>query len=138
MAAHGRRVPAFLFVPVDPNIGRRVDRYFILRLLLGRGGMGAGYLAEHEARAHIKGAIQLMLAELTPRHPVGILRYRTETEAVSSLRYDSTVRLENSGVLDNGNPCASLLWPRTQVARFVPFARTKKGGVHGWRSRNNA
>lgn len=39
--------PPFRYVPpVDPNIGRRFGRY-IVRVLLGRGWMGAAYLAEH-------------------------------------------------------------------------------------------
>src|ERR1041384_2122371 len=43
--------------PVDPNIGRRFGRY-IVRMLLGRGGMGAAYLAEHEAQADVKCVIK--------------------------------------------------------------------------------
>ena len=87
--------------PVDPNIGRRVDHYFVLRTLLGRGGMGAAYLAEHEALAHIKCVIKLVLAELA-RHPMAISRYRTETEAVSRLKHDNIVKLQNFGVLEDG------------------------------------
>ena len=41
--------------------------------------MGAAYLAEHEALAHIKCVIKLVLAELA-RHPMAISRYKTETE----------------------------------------------------------
>src|SRR3954469_22446750 len=92
----------FPFVaPVDPNLGRRVDKYFVLRTLLGRGGMGAAYLAEHEALAHIKCVIKLVLAELA-RHPMAISRYKTETEAVSRLKHDNIVKLQNFGVLEDG------------------------------------
>lgn len=87
--------------PVDLNLGRRVDQYFILRTLLGRGGMGAAYLAEHEALAHIKCVIKLVLAELA-RQPMAINRYKTETEAVSRLKHDNIVKLQNFGVLEDG------------------------------------
>lgn len=87
--------------PVDPNLGRRVDHYFVLRTLLGRGGMGAAYLAEHEALAHIQCVIKLVLAELA-RHPMAISRYKTETEAVSRLKHDNIVKLQNFGVLEDG------------------------------------
>jgi serine/threonine protein kinase len=87
--------------PVDPNLGQRVDHYFVLRTLLGRGGMGAAYLAEHEALAHIKCVIKLVLAELA-RHPMAISRYKIETEAVSRLKHDNIVKLQNFGVLEDG------------------------------------
>ncbi|MEO7731663.1 MAG: protein kinase [Kofleriaceae bacterium] len=94
--------PPFRYVaPVDPNIGRRVDSYFVLRSLLGRGGMGAAYLAEHEARAHVKCVVKLVLPELA-RNPLVISRYRTETEAVSVLKHENIVKLHNFGVLDDG------------------------------------
>ena len=86
--------------PVDPNIGRRFGRY-IVRTLLGRGGMGAAYLAEHEAQAHVKCVIKFVLAELV-RNPMVISRYKTETEAVSRLKHDNIVKLQDFGVLDDG------------------------------------
>jgi len=63
--------------------------------------MGAAYLAEHEALAHIKCVIKLVLAELA-RHPMAISRYKTETEAVSRLKHDNIVKLQNFGVLEDG------------------------------------
>lgn len=94
-------IPFDFVPPVDPNIGRRVDRYFIIRKVLGRGGMGAAYLAAHEAREHIKCVVKLMLVELA-RHPMGILRHQTEAEAVSLLKHEGIVKLENLGVLEDG------------------------------------
>ena len=94
--------PPFRYVtPADPNIGLRVDGNFILRALLARGGMGAAYLAEHEARAHVKCVVKLVLPELA-RNPLVISRYRTETEAVSVLKHENIVKLHNFGVLDDG------------------------------------
>jgi serine/threonine protein kinase len=94
-------LPFPFLVPPDPMIGRRVDRV-ILKTLLGRGGMGAAYLAEHEGSAHVKCVIKLMLAEIA-HHPMGISRFRAETEAAALLnRHDNIVRLQNFGVLDDG------------------------------------
>jgi len=88
-------------VPPDPNLGRRVDLYFILMVLLGRGGMGAAYLAEHEGLAHIKCVIKLMLPDIA-RHPQAIIRFKTETKAVAMLKHDNIVKLQNFGVLPDG------------------------------------
>lgn len=97
-----KEFPPFPFVqPVDPNIGRRVDAYFVLRSLLGKGGMGAAYLAEHEARANVKCVVKLVLADFA-QHPLAITRYRMETEAVSLLKHDNIVKLHNFGVLEDG------------------------------------
>jgi serine/threonine-protein kinase len=87
--------------PPDPNLGRRVDTYFILRVMLGKGGMGAAYLAEHEALAHIKCVIKLVLVEMT-RHPMIISRYHNEAKALALLRHDNIVKLHGLGVLDDG------------------------------------
>jgi serine/threonine-protein kinase len=92
----------FRFIPPpDPNLGRRVDTYFILRFLLGKGGMGAAYLAEHEALAHVKCVIKLVLVEMT-RHPMIISRYHNEAKALALLRHDNIVKLQGLGVLDDG------------------------------------
>ena len=63
--------------------------------------MGAVYLAEHEARAHVRCVIKFVLAELA-QNPMVISRYKTETEAVSLLKHDNIVKLHDFGVLDDG------------------------------------
>jgi hypothetical protein len=87
--------------PPDPNLGRRVDVYFVLRVLLGKGGMGAAYLAEHEALAHVKCVIKLVLVEMT-HHPMVISRYKTEAHALAVLKHDNIVKLQGLGVLEDG------------------------------------
>jgi serine/threonine-protein kinase len=87
--------------------------------------MGAAYLAEHEALPHIKCVIKLVLAELA-RHPMAISRVQTETEAVSLLRHDGIVKLQNFGVLDDGQ-----LFSRFEFIDGVPLDRyvTEQGGI---------
>jgi len=105
----------FLFpfaMPADPMLGQRVDRHFILKVLLGRGGQGAVYLAEHEGLAHVKCVIKLMLPEVA-RLPIAISRFRLETEAVSRLKHDNIVKLQNFGVLDDtAGPAAGQMFQR--------------------------
>jgi len=105
----------FLFpfaMPADPMLGQRVDRHFILKALLGRGGQGAVYLAEHEGLAHVKCVIKLMLPEVA-RLPIAISRFRLETEAVSRLKHDNIVKLQNFGVLDDtAGPAAGQMFQR--------------------------
>lgn len=86
--------------PVDTNIGLRIDGH-IVRSLLGRGGMGAAYLAIHEALARSICVIKLVLAEIA-RHPMAIARFQMEAQALSMLKHDNIVRLQNFGVLDDG------------------------------------
>ena len=96
-----QEAPLFRFVPPpDPNIGRCIDGH-ILQLVIGRGGMGAAYLAAHQALSHSKCVIKLVLAEIA-RFPQAIVRIQLEAEALSRLKHDHIVRLQNFGVLDDG------------------------------------
>jgi len=82
--------------PVDPNIGRRRGRLFsFCGLPLGKGGMGAAYLAEHEALPHIKCVIKLVLVEMT-HHPMIISRYQTRSQGAVAVRHDGIVKLHGT------------------------------------------
>jgi hypothetical protein len=94
-------LPFHYVPPPDRNLGRRVDTYFILRVLLGKGGMGAAYLAEHEALPHVKCVFKLVLVEML-HHPMIISRYHNEAKALALLRHDNIVKLQGLGVLDDG------------------------------------
>jgi eukaryotic-like serine/threonine-protein kinase len=94
-------LPFHYVPPPDRNLGRRVDTYFILRALLGKGGMGAAYLAEHEALPHVKCVFKLVLVEML-HHPMIISRYHNEAKALALLRHDNIVKLQGLGVLDDG------------------------------------
>ena len=94
-------LPFHYVPPPDRNLGRRIDIYFILRALLGKGGMGAAYLAEHEALPHVKCVFKLVLVEML-HHPMIISRYHNEAKALALLRHDNIVKLQGLGVLDDG------------------------------------
>lgn len=91
----------FVLVPApDPMIGRVIDR-FVVMTPLARGGMGAVYLAQHEGSPHVRCVIKTMLAHVA-NNAMMIARFKIETEAVSRLKHDNIVKLENFGVLDDG------------------------------------
>jgi serine/threonine protein kinase len=91
----------FVFVPIaDPMIGTVIGSFVITRLL-GRGGMGAVYLAQHKAAAHIRCVFKTMLAHLS-NNALMISRFNIETEAVGRLEHENIVELNDFGVLPNG------------------------------------
>ncbi|TMQ03569.1 MAG: serine/threonine protein kinase, partial [Deltaproteobacteria bacterium] len=92
----------FVLVPVaDPLIGTVIGSFVIVRVL-GRGGMGAVYLAQHKAAAHIRSVFKTILAHLS-NNPLMISRFNTEIEAVGRLScHENIVELKDFGVLPNG------------------------------------
>ena len=91
----GPEAPADLGRVADPLVGRIVaDRYKILSLL-GRGGMGVVYRAEH---VHIgkQMAMKLLHGELA-RNRDTMRRFRREAEAASRLNHPNTVQVFDFG-----------------------------------------
>ena len=86
--------------PTDPMIGMVIGSFVITRLL-GQGGMGAVYLAQHKGAPHIRSVFKTMLAHLS-RNALMISRFNTETEAVGRLAHENIVELKDFGVLPNG------------------------------------
>jgi serine/threonine-protein kinase len=79
----------------DPLIGQVIaDRYRILSLL-GRGGMGVVYKAEH---VHIGKLVALkLLSGQLAGDPQTVRRFRREAQAVSTLRHPNTVQIFDFG-----------------------------------------
>lgn len=91
----------FVLVPVaDPMIGMAIGSFVIIQVL-GRGGMGAVYLAQHKAAAHIRCVFKTILAHLS-NNPLMISRFNTEIEAVGRLKHENIVELKDFGVLPHG------------------------------------
>ncbi len=91
----------FVLVPVaDPMVGMAIGSFVIIQVL-GRGGMGAVYLAQHKAAAHIRCVFKTILAHLS-NHPLMISRFNTEIEAVGRLKHENIVELKDFGVLPHG------------------------------------
>src|SRR4051812_29971191 len=86
-------------VNTDDLIGTQVGNLRILALI-GRGGMGAVYLAEHDW-LNRKAAVKVLLPELSGR--VDLLhRFLLEARETARLRHSSFVEIFDSGKLPNG------------------------------------
>jgi eukaryotic-like serine/threonine-protein kinase len=91
-----------LDVVVDPNCGARLGAYRILREL-GRGGMGAVYLAER-----VDGEFQQQVAIKIVRRSIADpdlqRRFRVERQVLASLEHPHIARLLDGGVNEAGEP----------------------------------
>jgi eukaryotic-like serine/threonine-protein kinase len=77
------------------------QRYRILRLL-GEGGMGAVYLAEHVGLGK-QVAVKVLHAEFTNREDA-IQRFRREAQVAASLRHKNIIEVFDVGVAAGGEP----------------------------------
>jgi hypothetical protein len=85
-------------VPGVISVGSRVGGYTVIRLL-GRGGMGQVFLAEHQRIAR-RVAVKVLLPELSANESV-IERFFTEARATSLIRHPGIVEVLDCDVLDN-------------------------------------
>jgi serine/threonine protein kinase len=85
-------------VPGVISVGSRVGGYTVIRLL-GQGGMGQVYLAEHQRIAR-RVAVKVLLPELSANESV-IERFFTEARATSLIKHPGIVEVLDCDVLDN-------------------------------------
>jgi serine/threonine protein kinase len=89
--------------PLSENIlrsGQVVDRYKIVRLIAS-GGMARVYEAVHAfTQKHV--ALKVMHHRLADR-PDMVERFRHEAMALSSIRHENVVNVENAGLTDDGH-----------------------------------
>lgn len=93
-----RRTPA---EEVDPLIGRMVGSYRISKLL-GKGGMGAVYAAEHPAIGS-KVAVKFLLEQFA-RDKAIVARFFNEAKAVNLINHDNIVKVTDYSYLDEKLP----------------------------------
>jgi non-specific serine/threonine protein kinase/serine/threonine-protein kinase len=87
---------------VDTMIGRRIGAYQILRPI-GRGGMGAVYLAERadgEFRKRV--ALKAVRPGLLDEHVLG--RFRNERQTLAVLDHPAIIKLLDAGATEDGVP----------------------------------
>src|SRR5512140_2304390 len=89
-----------LSLPPDPMIGQRIDRY-VIRRQLAEGGMGAVYLATHERLENTQKVVKILLP-VYARNPMLRERFEREARAVSRLRHDHIVTIDDYGQLPDG------------------------------------
>ncbi len=80
-------------------IGETVGNYRVLKLI-GQGGMGVVYLAEHPAIGR-KAAIKVLRAD-TARSPEAVIRFFNEARAANAVRHPGVVEVFDYGSLSSG------------------------------------
>lgn len=89
-----------------PEIGSVLAGKYRITRVLGRGGMGAVFAAQHEMLGE-EVAVKLMLAEAM-REPEAVKRFVNEARAAAKIRGEHVVRVLDVGVLDDGRPYISM------------------------------
>jgi serine/threonine protein kinase len=89
--------------PEDPYLGTTLaDTYRVTRVL-GEGGMGRVYEAQHTRLQHRRFAIKVLHAEYA-RYPELVQRFQREAEAASRVRHDNVIEVYDVGRTDEGRP----------------------------------
>ncbi|HVY47737.1 MAG TPA: serine/threonine-protein kinase, partial [Minicystis sp.] len=87
----------------DPLVGEVLGGTFCIRRLLGEGGMGRVYEAEH-VRLPKRFAIKVMREDLV-RHPDALARFEREAHAVARVVHDHVVEVVDLIRSKDGRPC---------------------------------
>ena len=90
---------AFLQVPTDPMVGETVDKYKLMGLL-GKGGMGSVYRAEHILIG--KDVAVKILKEDLNRDQVLVRRFLMEARAASMIKHPNIIDVLDFGVTSDG------------------------------------
>jgi serine/threonine-protein kinase len=85
-----------------PEPGALLAGKYRVERLLGRGGMGAVFAAQHEILKQ-RVAVKLLLGE-TAAHQEGLQRFINEARAAAQLDSEHITRVMDMGTLDNGLP----------------------------------
>jgi serine/threonine-protein kinase len=90
-------------LPVEPTlVGRTVGSYTLERSL-GRGGMGAVWLA-HRSDGRYAGRVAIKLLNLSLLGRAGTERFKREGSALARLTHPNIARLIDAGVTTDGQP----------------------------------
>ncbi|MFT3693111.1 MAG: serine/threonine-protein kinase [Kofleriaceae bacterium] len=84
------------------EVGSIIGETYIIEALIGRGGMGAVYLARHKDLEAKQVAIKTLHAELSGDEIFA--RFKREAEIASKLKHPNIVGVENIGKLPDGTP----------------------------------
>ncbi len=84
------------------EVGAVIDETYLIETVIGRGGMGAVYLASHTRLAGKKVAIKMLHAELGGDEVLA--RFKREADIASQLDHPNIVKVENYNKLADGTP----------------------------------
>lgn len=85
----------------DPVIGRRVMGRYVVRRVLGAGGMGRVYLAQHEQLENSYYAVKVLLPQWS-QNPHIVERFTREAMLASKLAHSHIARVVDAGRFDDG------------------------------------
>jgi len=110
---------------------RVLDGKYRLGRLIGEGGMGAVYEAEHEGlRARV--AVKL-LGEHGHLDPKAIVRFRREARAMGAIRHENVVAVMDTGTDEEGSPYLVMeLLEGESLAAVLRRERTLAPGLACW------
>jgi serine/threonine-protein kinase len=113
--------------PPDIDLeGRRIGAYRLGRLL-GRGGMGAVYLAER-ADGQFELTAALKILPLGAATPEAHQRFLEERRILARLEHPGIARLYDGGVTDDGTPY--FVMERVDGVPLTEYCRTRRLGVY--------
>ncbi|MDT5156905.1 MAG: eukaryotic-like serine/threonine-protein kinase [Acidobacteriota bacterium] len=95
-------MPLDLVADIDPAIGRRIGAYLVAREI-GRGGMGAVYLAER-ADGEFRQRVAVKLIKRGMDTDFILRRFRNERQILATLDHQYIARLLDGGTTDDGLP----------------------------------
>jgi eukaryotic-like serine/threonine-protein kinase len=84
------------------ELGSVIDETYIIEAMIGRGGMGAVYLASHRRLQGKKVAIKMLHADLGGDEILA--RFKREADIASQLDHPNIVKVENYNKLADGTP----------------------------------
>jgi serine/threonine-protein kinase len=116
-------------LPVESALAGRDIGTYTLERPLGRGGMGAVWLA-HRSDGRFAGRAAVKLLNLSLLGPAGIDRFKSEGSALARLAHPNIARLIDAGVTAEGQPYLVLEYVEGQ-----PIDRWCEAGTLGVRAR---
>ena len=87
----------------DDNLGKIVSEKFKILELVGKGGMGAVYLAEDITKKNTWVAIKMLHAQLS-EDKNSVKRFQQEASAASDLQHPNLILQHDFGMIDGKNP----------------------------------
>jgi hypothetical protein len=90
-------------LPAEPTLAGRIVGNYTLERLLGRGGMGAVWLA-HRSDGRFAGRAAVKLLNLSLLNRAGTDRFKREGSALARLTHPNIARLIDAGVTGEGQP----------------------------------
>jgi tRNA A-37 threonylcarbamoyl transferase component Bud32 len=87
----------------DELVGVTLNATYKVERLLGEGGMGRVYLAQHQRIAQKRVAVKVLRSQAA-EHPQVLARFRREAEAAAAISHPNVMSVLDVGVAPNGMP----------------------------------